>query len=149
MTNLRELTRRQMLLRTACGFGYLALAGLCRDSLAEPTVNPLLPKAPHFAPRAKRVIFIFMQGGPSQVDTFDYKPKLQENHDKEIDILGYRFQNFRQTIKQRLMKSPWSFKQYGQSGHYVSELFPNVAQHVDKLCFLHGMHTEGVAHGPA
>ena len=146
-----SLTRRQMLRRTACGFGYLALTGLCRNALAAPSqiINPLAPKAPHFSPRVKRVIFIFMQGGPSHVDTFDYKPKLQQDHDKEIDITGYRFQNFGQQIKQRMFKSPWSFKQYGESGHYVSELFPHMAKHVDDLCFIHSMHTEGVAHGPA
>lgn len=148
-TNLPALTRREMLRRTACGFGYLALAGLCRETGVAATSHPLIARVPQFAPRAKRVIFIFMQGGPSHVDLFDYKPKLQQNHDKEIDILGYRFQNFRQTIKQRLMKSPWAFQQHGESGHWVSELFPHMAQHVDDLCFLHGMHTEGVAHGPA
>ncbi len=145
------LTRREMLRRSACGFGSLALAGLCRDALGSTgaTANPLAPKATHFAPRAKRVIFIFMQGGPSHVDSFDYKPQLEKYHAKEVDILGYRFNDFRQMTKRKMMKPLWSFERYGQCGQPVSSLFPETAKHVDDLCFLHGMHTEGIAHGPA
>ena len=141
-----------MLKRTACGFGALALAGLCRDHLSAGTLpagNPLAPKLPHFAPRAKRVIFLFMQGGPSHVDSFDFKPKLVEYDGREVDVLGYRFKNFRQMTKQRMMKPLWDFRQHGETGHHVSELFPELAKHVDDLCFIHSMHTEGVAHGPA
>jgi hypothetical protein len=146
------VSRREMLRRSACGFGSLALAGMFRDALtpgASAATHPLATSTPHFAPRAKRVIFIFMQGGPSHVDTFDYKPKLAADNGKDVNILGYRFNNFRQMTQQKMMASPWSFQRHGECGHHVSELFPNIARHVDDLCFLHGMHTEGVAHGPA
>jgi hypothetical protein len=102
-----------------------------------------------FAPRAKRVILVFMQGGPSHVDTFDYKPHLIARDGQSIDFTGVRFGDFGQKTQQRLMKPLWRFARHGESGRYVSELFPHIAQHVDDLCFLHGLHTEGVAHGPA
>ena len=144
------MTRRQALSTAACGFGALALAGLASTRTAF-AANPLAARTPLLRPRAKRVIFIFMQGGPSHVDTFDYKPDLQR-HDGQM--LG--FDDARTIAKtrrfgteQRVMKSPWTFRQHGQCGHWVSELFPEMARHVDDLCFLHGMKTEGVAHGPA
>ncbi len=143
------LSRRQMLRRTACGFGSLALAGLCGQSLGGVPGNPLAAHRPHFAPRARRVIFLFMQGGPSHVDTFDHKPELIGNDGRKVDILGYRFNNFRQMTQRTMMKPLWEFRQHGQSGHQVSGLFPETARHADKLCFLHGMHTEGIAHGPS
>ncbi|MCS1408451.1 MAG: hypothetical protein M2R45_01626 [Verrucomicrobia subdivision 3 bacterium] len=145
------MTRREMLRRSACGFGSIALAGLCRDALglSSSTLNPLAAKASHFAPRAKRVIFIFMQGGPSHVDSFDFKPQLVKNHQRQVDIMGYRFDDFRQMTKRTMMKPLWEFQRYGQCGQPVSSLFPETAKHVDDICFLHGMHTEGIAHGPA
>jgi len=140
-----------MLRRTACGFGSIALAGMCRDTFGavDGTASPLAARVPHFPARAKRVIFIFMQGGPSHVDSFDFKPKLVADHDREVDIVGYRFNNLGKLTKQRMMKPLWEFKQYGQSGRWVSDLFPHLATQVDKMCFIHSMHTEGVAHGPA
>jgi hypothetical protein len=102
-----------------------------------------------FAPRAKRIIFVFMQGGPSHVDSFDYKPDLIAKDGQSIDFTGVRFGDFGQSTKQKLMKPLWRFHQYGQTGKHVSDLFPLIGQHVDDLCFLHGVHTEGVAHGPA
>src|SRR5690606_2000760 len=111
------LTRRELLARTACGFGSLALAGLCAQQSQAEMVNPLAAKAPHLAPRAKRVIFVFMQGGPSQVDTFDPKPKLTRDDRKKVPFLNART---RQTADQTLMKSPWQFQQYGESGTWVS-----------------------------
>ena len=143
------LSRREMLRRTACGFGSLALAGLCNRVGAGIAGNPLAARQPHFAPRAKRVIFLFMQGGPSHVDTFDHKPELIRNHMKEVDILGYRFNDFRKMTKRTMLKPFWEFRRHGRSGLPVSALFPETARHVDKLCFLHGMHTEGIAHGPS
>ena len=144
------ISRRAMLKRAACGFGGLALAGICgKNAMAAPVTNPLAPKLPLFAPKAKRVIFIFMQGGPSQVDTFDYKPDLLAADGKEIDFKGVRFQTFGKMSKRKLMKPLWGFKQYGASGRWVSDLFPHMAEHVDDLCFIHSMHTEGVAHGPS
>lgn len=139
-----------MLKKAACGFGSLALAGMFgKEVMASPSANPLAAKIPQFAPKAKRVIFIFMQGGPSQVDTFDYKPELAASHKKEINFTGVRFQTFGKASKRTLMKPLWGFNQYGECGQWVSELFPHIAQHVDDLCFIHSMHTEGVAHGPS
>ena len=135
-------TRRQFLRHTACGFGGLALGGL----LQRADANPLAPRLTPIAPRAKRVIFIWMQGGPSQVDTFDPKPRLDRDNGKKIDFYVPRT---RKVEQQPVMASPWKFEQFGQSGRAVSELFPHIAQHVDDLCFIHSMHTEGVAHGPA
>lgn len=112
--------------------------------------NPLAPKPVHFPARAKRVIFLFMQGGPSHVDTFDYKPLLEKHDGENRTFDDARVLAKTKTItKHRVFKSPWKFKQYGECGQHVSELFPNIARHVDDLCFLKGMHTDGVAHGPA
>jgi len=90
-----------------------------------------------------------MAGGPSHVDSYDFKPELIRNHDKDYDFTGVRFGTFGKKSKRKLMKPLWGFKQYGQCGQYVSELFPHTAQMVDELCFIKSMHTEGVAHGPA
>lgn len=148
--SVAALTRREMLQRTACGFGAIALAGIQQNLQASvPTLNPLAAQPAQFPARAKRVIFIFMQGGPSHVDTFDYKPSLVANHQKEVEVLGYRFDDFRKMTKRTMMKPLWEFQRHGQTGHHVSSLFPETAKHVDDLCFLHGMHTEGIAHGPA
>jgi hypothetical protein len=141
------LTRRQALKSAACGFGYLALAGLAN---ADAPANPLAPRAPHFPARAKRVIFLFMQGGPSQVDSFDRKPRLERDDGRMLSFDDARtLARTRTVIEHRVMKSPWRFRQYGRSGRWVSDLFPHIGRHADELCFLHGMHTEGIAHGPA
>ncbi|MEL7498486.1 MAG: DUF1501 domain-containing protein [Planctomycetota bacterium] len=151
------LTRRQLLQQSACGFGALALAGICSNQATANDDPPKLsdvhttlePREPMFAARAKRVIFIFMQGGPSQVDSLDYKPELIESDGKEIDFTGVRFGTFGSKKKRTLMKPLWKFKQYGESGRWISDLFPHMGQHVDKMCMIHSMHTEGVAHGPS
>jgi hypothetical protein len=143
------LSRRKFLRSSACGFGALAFSALAADrSWGE---GAILRPRPHFAPRAKRVIFLFMQGGVSQVDSFDYKPRLAADDGKKMpfDDLRQKANTGKGESSQRVMKSPWKFARYGQSGRFVSELFPQMARHVDDLCFLHGMHTEGVAHGPA
>ncbi|MDH3718518.1 MAG: DUF1501 domain-containing protein, partial [Planctomycetota bacterium] len=144
-------SRRDILRTAACGFGSLALSGLCTDQAraAARAANPLSPNEPHHAPRAKRVIFIFMQGGPSHVDSFDHKPELIKSDGKDIDFKGVRFGTFGKMSKRKLMKPLWGFKQYGERGAYVSDLFPQMAQHVDDMCMIHSMHTEGVAHGPS
>ena len=139
-----SMSRRDALRSAACGFGGLAFAGLA--NAAPLGVNSLAPKSVPLVPKAKRVIFIFMQGGPSQVDSFDPKPILTEKHEQKVEFFNARK---RQRQQETLMKPFWDFKQYGESGRWVSELFPEIAQHVDELCFLQGMHTEGVAHGPA
>lgn len=139
-----------MLKKAACGFGSLALAGMFgRDAMALSSSNALAPQSPLIPPKAKRVIFLFMQGGPSHVDTFDYKPELVAADGKDIDFEGVRFQTFGKMSKRKLMKPLWGFNQYGECGQWVSDLFPHIAQHVDDLCFVHSMHTEGVAHGPS
>ncbi len=141
------LTRRTMLQRSAAGFGYLALqAMLGREGAQAAVENPLAPKQPQFAPRAKRVVFLLMKGGPSHVDTFDPKPLLTRDHGKPYPFQEPRVK-FAETGK--LLKSPWTFKQYGQSGLPVSELFPNVAQHVDDLCIVRSLHGTNPAHGGA
>lgn len=156
MTGSGLISRRAALKSAACGFGYLALAGLAARSAAPAFAsasvpNPLAPRPPHFAPRAKRVIFIFMQGGPSHVDTFDYKPLLEREDGKMLAFDDARViaNTGKRGSLQRVMKPLWGFKQHGQTGHWVSELFPEMARHVDDLCFIHSMQTEGVAHGPA
>jgi len=146
---MQGFSRREMLRLSACGFGSVALAGLCQQANSSPGTASLSQRAPMFAPRAKRVIFLFMSGGPSHVDSYDYKPELIRNHDKDYDFTGVRFGTFGKKSKRKLMKPLWGFKQYGQCGQHVSELFPYTAQMVDDLCFIKSMHTEGVAHGPA
>ena len=135
-----------MLKTPACGFGSLAFAGLCQQAQAG-LPSTLVQRQPMFPPRAKRVIFLFMAGGPSHVDSYDHKPELYRNHGKDYDFTGVRFGTFGKKSKRKLMKPLWEFKQYGQCGQHVSELFPYTAQMVDELCFIKSMHTEGVAHG--
>ena len=144
-----QSSRRDALRSIASGFGYLSAAALAHGE-ARAASNPLDIKTPHFAPRAKRVIFVFMQGGPSQVDTFDYKPIL-EKRDGEMRAFDDArvLAKTKEVVEHRVFQSLWKFKQYGQCGQYVSELFPHIAKHVDDLCFLKGMHTDGVAHGPS
>jgi hypothetical protein len=108
--------------------------------------DPLAPKKPHFPARAKRIVFLFMKGGPSHVDTFDPKPMLDRYHGKEPPFELPKV-TFAKTGN--LLKSPWKFKQYGQSGLPVSDLFPHVAQHVDDLCMLRSVHGTNPAHGGA
>ena len=147
-----------MLQQCCGGFGAVAMAGLLADEsradelLSRPMkVNPfsrgpLAVRSPHFAPKAKRVIFLFMHGGPSQVDTFDYKPKLQADHGKELPFAKPRVQ-FAQTGS--LMASPYKWKQHGGSGQWVSEIFPETAKVVDDLCFIKSLHGSNPAHGAA
>ncbi len=136
---LQPLSRRDMLLHYANGFGAVALAALLKDdgrAAERPDKDPLSPKKPHFAAKAKNVIFLFMDGGPSQVDTFDPKPRLAKEHGQPIKckVEPTQFNNIG-----KVMQCPWKFKQYGQSGIPVSELFANVAQHVDDLAIVRSM----------
>jgi hypothetical protein len=150
------ICRRHFLNTTACGFGSLAFAAMSNASQSalqdrqSPAGNPLAPRFPHHAPKAKRVIFLFMAGGVSQVDSFDYKPRLFKENGQMM-----KFDDARAIAKtgmgapQRVYKPLWDFKQRGECGRWTSELFPHMSKHVDDLCFIHSMHTEGVAHGPA
>ncbi|MFN4905528.1 MAG: DUF1501 domain-containing protein [Planctomycetota bacterium] len=144
------MRRRSWLKGISQGLSGLALADLlthdlspvCRGAVEEQGS----PSGCHFPPRVKRVIFVFMHGGPSHVDTFDYKPELTRLHGQPLPIAKPRIQ-FAQTGN--LLKSPWEFKQYGQSGAWVSDLFPNVAKHVDRLTFIKSLHGSNEAHGGA
>ena len=139
--------RRDMLRSSCAGFGYLALQGvLGLESAKGAVIDPLAAKQPHFPAKAKRVIFLLMKGGPSQVDTFDPKPLLDRDHGKPPPFALPRVK-FAQTGN--LLKSPWKFKHYGQSGLPVSDLFPHVAKHVDDLCVIRSMHGTNPAHGGA
>ncbi|MFT5300356.1 MAG: hypothetical protein ACI87E_001041 [Mariniblastus sp.] len=151
MTNpTQSHSRRDVIRQAACGFGSLALAGiLSGQATGDDKRNTLALRAPMFAPKAKRVIFIFMQGGPSHVDTWDYKPELIKRDGQNVDFTGVRFGTFGTQSQRKLLRPLWDFKQHGQCGQYVSSLFPQMAQHVDKMCMIHSMHTEGVAHGPS
>ena len=142
-----SLNRRHLLQNTAAGFGYLALRGLLGQEAAASSVqNPLLPKQPHLPARAKRIVFLFMKGGPSHVDTFDPKPLLDRDHGKP---LPFALPEVTFAKQGNLLKSPWKFHQYGESGLPVSELFPNVAKHIDDLCILRSVHGTNPAHGGA
>ena len=127
-------SRRDMLTRTAAGFGMLGLAGVCAGE-QQPSTNPLLPKPSHFTPKAKHVIFLFMNGGPSHVDTFDPKPQLKVQAGKPGP--GGNF-----------MPSPFSFKPMGQSGIEVSELYPHVGECIDDICVVRSMYTSTPNHEP-
>jgi hypothetical protein len=133
---------------SACGFGSLALASLMGETngALAATANPLAPKAPPLPAKAKRVIFLFMHGGPSQVDTFDYKPLLERDHGKPLPFSKPRVFS---SATGNLLKSPWAFKQHGESGAWVSELFPHLATRVDDLCLIKSMHGSNSRHGAA
>src|SRR4051794_32329837 len=127
------MTRRDLLRTVSAGFGWLAFKGLSATAAAAESHDSLAARTPHFPARAKRVIFLCMQGGPAHMDTFDYKPKLTEDNGKPGVAKGGGA---------KLYGSPFKFDQHGQSGLAISELFPNVAEHADELCLVRGMHTD-------
>ncbi|WP_246523133.1 DUF1501 domain-containing protein [Gemmata palustris] len=142
------LSRREMLARCGTGIGTIALAGVLRDAQAADApraTDPLAPKAPHFAAKAKHVVHLFMNGGASQVDTFDPKPALDKYHGKPIPTGNLRTE--RKTGA--AMKSPYSFKKYGQSGIEVSELFAKTAAHIDDMCVIRSMYADVPNHEPS
>ena len=145
----QNLSRRDLLKVSSAGFGSLALASLLGQEQAKAAVassDPLAVKPPHFPARAKRVIFLFMHGGPSQMDTFDYKPLLKRDHGKPLPFSRPKVVSS-ETFN--LLQSPWSFRQYGQSGAWVSDLFPEVAKCVDDMCIIKSMHGSNSRHGGA
>jgi Protein of unknown function (DUF1501) len=149
--NHLPFSRREMLKQSSVGFGYLALASLLSEESTAKEVKVLKKlssseKPTHFPPKAKRVIFLFMKGGPSHMDTFEYKPQLQKDGGKPLPFDKPRVQ-FAPTGN--LLASPWKFKKHGESDRYVSELFPNVAECIDDLCMIHSMHGTNPAHGGA
>jgi len=139
MTTPSVFSRRRLLQSTTCGFGYLALAGLCQEAHARAAAaNPLAPRTPHHPARAKRIIFLHMRGGPAHMDTFEYKPELNKQGGKAGKA------------KNRLLvSSPWKWRQRGESGLWVSDLMQHTAEHADELCVLSGMHTDIANHTPA
>ena len=138
------LSRRTLLRSSACGFGLLGLRGLLA---AEESRNPLAPKQPHLQARAKRAIFIFMHGGPSHLDIYDPKPRLERDHGKPLPF--ERPLTFAEEQVGGLLKSPFQFKRHGESGIPLSELFPKLARHVDDMCIIRSMVGDSVAHGGA
>ena len=142
----RPLTRREMLGRCAGGFGSVALSSLLADPVYGKAKSPFAPKNTHHNPKAKSVIFLYMDGGVSQVDSFDYKPRLEKDHGKPFSakINPTQFDNIGKTLK-----SPWNFKQYGQSGLNVSDLFPYVGEMADDLCVVRSMTSKFSEHNSA
>ncbi len=132
-----SFTRRDVLSTTSCGFGYLALQGLLGgEARAAGFRNPLSERPPHFPAKAKRVIFMFMQGGPSHLETFDHKPELIKSGGKKEGGKG-------------LLAPRYNFNPHGKSGLMISEIYPHLAKHADDLCLLNGMHTTSPAHPQA
>ena len=148
-------TRREFLWQAGGGFTGLAMTGLLSldgffNTIAQAAgtaANPLAPKKPHFAPKAKSVIFLFMYGGPSHVDTFDYKPELYPLDGKTIDVKT--FGRGGKKNQGRVVGPKWAFKQYGQCGKHVSDLFPYLATCVDDIAFIHSMTADSPIHGSA
>src|SRR6266852_3929339 len=134
ITNMAS--RRDVLKSASVGFGYLAFAGL--STWAAEKGNPLASKKPHFPAKAKHVIFLCMEGAPSHVDTFDYKPKLTTDD-------GQGFRGAR-APGAKLLGSPFKFNKSGKSGLWISELYPGLAKQADELCLVNGMHTDVPAH---
>jgi hypothetical protein len=158
-------SRRQLLAQAGGGAGLLALATLLADqgllvggasaaegaaggSAADPRLNPLAPKKSHFPAKAKSVIWLFMNGGPSQVDTWDYKPELERRDGQELEGFDKNTGFFTAQVGP-VMKSPFAFARHGESGGWVSEIFPKMAEHVDDLAFIHSCYTGSNNHSPA
>ena len=155
------VSRRSFLHRLGGGFGGVVIQALLQQEaragrkMEIDPLNPFKPRVPDFQARAKSVIFLYMVGGPGQMDTFDYKPVLQKLHGKKLPdsirqaILATKHANVLHGCKDEILGSPWAWKQYGQSGMWVSDLFPHTAEHVDELCFIHSMQADSNNHAPA
>src|SRR5262249_55768982 len=150
-------TRRQFLWEMGAGFVGVALAGMLEESFfaqqagaadgVTKWTNPLAPKPPHFTPKARSVIFLYMYGGPSHIDTFDYKPAMKGTDGKTVAVKtfgrgGHKSQG-------RIVEPKWNFRQYGRCGKWVSDLFPHLATCVDDIAFLHSMTADSPIHGSA
>lgn len=142
------MTRREALSQLGTGFGMLGLSSLIGQ--AAPTAGVLAPRSPHFAPKAKHVIFLFLNGGPSQVDTFDPKPELTRFHGKQVPEEFFKTSKVKKDLNHSsLLGSPFTFQKYGQSGLDVSDLFPHTAGVIDDICVIRSMHTDLPAHPQA
>lgn len=144
--NTLPTSRREFLSRASGGFGAIALAGLCNELQAAPA-NPLAARNGHHAAKADRVIFLYSTGGASHVDTFNHRPQLTADHGKSIT--ASRWLNKSGEFERFLIKPRWAFKQYGQSGTWVSDLFPHLASAIDDVCVLNAMHCESDGHDKA
>ena len=145
----KPITRRDMLRASAGGFGSFALAALAgKDALgaASPATGPNFAPVPHLRARAKRVIFLFMWGGPSHMDMFDPKPRLNTEAGKEL--LGETVGSKKDKLG-KVLGSPFTFRQHGQAGIWMNDLLPHLSRHADRMCVVRSMHTEGNAHGEA
>lgn len=144
-------TRRNFLSNAFNGIGALALGNMLADEARANVISPLTPKQPHLPRKAKHCIFLFMQGGVSQMDSFEYKPLLNKLHGKplnRIPSISGELQG-RLSFEHAVVGSAFKFKQHGESGRYVSELLPYIAQHVDDIAFVHGIKTDNQNHGPS
>jgi hypothetical protein len=141
--------RRRFLREAGLGFGSLALASMLGEEARAslPAAAPLAPRAPHFPGKVKSIIWLFMTGGPSQVDTWDYKPELQKRDGQPLAGADPKTGFF--TTSGKCLASPFKWARHGASGTWVPEIFPNLARHVDKMCFLHSMHLRQNNHAPA
>ncbi len=153
LDSLRETTRRQFFGRCGVGVGGMALTSLLAGDQAQATpavTNPMAPRSPHYKPKAKAVIFMFMAGGPSQLDLFNDKPMLRKHHGQlppQSYLDGKRFAFLKGT--EPLLASPRRFSRYGECGQELSDLLPYHRRIVDEVCWLHGMKTDVFNHGPA
>ncbi len=160
MSGICKTTRREMLWETGAGFTGLAMTGMLsmdgffnaaqaadQNKPAAAGANPLAPKPPMFPAKAKSVIFLFMYGGPSQLDTFDYKPKLIGRDGQTITVRSFR--NGNKPTELKLMEPRWKFKQYGQSGKWISDLYPHLGGCADDMAFIHSMYSDAPVHGSA
>ena len=141
-------TRRDWLQKAGAGFGGLGLVSLLADEGLLGTSDPLAPKIAHFPGKAKSVIWLFINGGPSQVDTWDYKPELEKLDGKELKGFDKNTGFFANSVGP-LMKSPFEFTPRGECGKMISSIFPKLGEHVDKMAFIHSGYTESNNHSPA
>jgi hypothetical protein len=141
-------SRREFLRVTGSGAGLLALAALLECDEARAAPDPMAPRKGHFPARARNVIWLFMNGGPSQVDTWDYKPDLEKHDGQELAGFDATTGFFADQVGP-IMKSPFRFARHGQSGTWVSEVFPHLAAHVDEMAFIHSCYTDTNNHAPA
>lgn len=139
-------SRRDMLLRCGTGIPFLGLAHLLANQATASSSNPLEARTPHFAPKAKRVIFLFMAGGPSHVDLFDYKPSLEKYNGKP---LPFAKPGLERTKTGNLLASPWKFSRHGNSGIEVSKLMPHLAKQADEICVIRSMLADNINHNGA
>ncbi|MCI0388750.1 MAG: DUF1501 domain-containing protein [Acidobacteria bacterium] len=148
--SLKQITRRHFFGQTGFGIGALALSSLLNENLFAVGEANTLPHGPHFKPKAKRIIYLFMAGAPSQLDLFDHKPKLKQYDGQPIPqefIEGERFAFIKGTP--RLLGSPFNFKRYGKSGNELSDILPHLAEHADDIAIIRSMHTTQFNHAPA